>query len=167
MPGGFMGCGFARILAVVDSHGAQPPSSEPAITVVVACVEASRSIEKCLASIDQACAGLRAQVVVVDASRDRTQSIVGQPLSCCGFHPARSCPSSGQPVSAWLAGVPSHSRSATCVSPRHGRARSSAAWRTPQVSEDRWSSTITPACGTGRSFTCATRRCCRRSCPTV
>ncbi len=46
--------------------------AEPAISVVVACVEAGRTIERCLAALDVALAGLDAEVIVVDASRDGT-----------------------------------------------------------------------------------------------
>jgi hypothetical protein len=42
------------------------------VTVVVACVEARRSIDRCLASIEAACRELRAEIVVVDASTDGT-----------------------------------------------------------------------------------------------
>jgi hypothetical protein len=46
------------------------------LTVVVACVDAARSIERCLSALQEACAGIRAQVVVVDASRDATARLV-------------------------------------------------------------------------------------------
>ena len=46
------------------------------LTVVVACVDASRSIERCLRALEDACTGLRAQIVVADASRDGTSDLV-------------------------------------------------------------------------------------------
>ena len=46
------------------------------LTVVVACVEARRSVERCLASILAACAGLRAEIRVLDASTDGTADVV-------------------------------------------------------------------------------------------
>ena len=45
------------------------------LSVIVGCVEAARSIEGCLRSIRQACEGLDAEVIVVDASRDGTAGI--------------------------------------------------------------------------------------------
>jgi hypothetical protein len=48
----------------------------PDLTVVVASIEAERSIERCLSSIEAACNGLRAEIIVVDASRDSTAQLV-------------------------------------------------------------------------------------------
>ena len=46
------------------------------LTVVVACVDAARSIERCLRAVEEACIGLRAQIIVADASRDGTSDVV-------------------------------------------------------------------------------------------
>jgi hypothetical protein len=43
---------------------------DPELSVVVGSVEAERSIGACLSSVAEACAGLTAEVLVVDASRD-------------------------------------------------------------------------------------------------
>jgi hypothetical protein len=40
------------------------------LSVVIASIESSRSIESCLSRLAEACAGLRAEFIVVDASRD-------------------------------------------------------------------------------------------------
>jgi hypothetical protein len=50
----------------------RPTTSPCALSVVVACTEAARSIEACLGSLDVACAGVDAEVIVLDASRDET-----------------------------------------------------------------------------------------------
>jgi glycosyltransferase involved in cell wall biosynthesis len=50
--------------ASVDSH------EGPELTVVVGSVEAGRSIDSCLSSVARACAGIDAEVLVVDASTD-------------------------------------------------------------------------------------------------
>jgi hypothetical protein len=46
------------------------------LTVVVACVEASRSVDRCLSALEEACAGLQAQLILADASRDGTAALV-------------------------------------------------------------------------------------------
>jgi glycosyltransferase involved in cell wall biosynthesis len=46
--------------------------SEIDVSVVVACVEAARSIDRCLASIEAAGRGYRTEIIVVDASTDGT-----------------------------------------------------------------------------------------------
>jgi len=46
------------------------------LTVVVASVEASRSIERCLLALDEACAGITTQIILADASRDDTAALV-------------------------------------------------------------------------------------------
>lgn len=46
------------------------------LTVIVACVEAARSIEQCLTALHDACDGLTAQIIVVDASYDGTGALV-------------------------------------------------------------------------------------------
>jgi glycosyltransferase involved in cell wall biosynthesis len=46
------------------------PDNLPELSVVIASVESARSIEKCVASVVDACAGLNAEVLVVNASRD-------------------------------------------------------------------------------------------------
>ncbi|MEP7308827.1 MAG: glycosyltransferase [Acidobacteriota bacterium] len=46
------------------------------LTVIVACVEAARSVERCLRALEEACIGLRAQIIVADASRDGTSDVV-------------------------------------------------------------------------------------------
>jgi hypothetical protein len=50
-------------------------SDECDLTVIVACVEASSSIGRCLAALDDACRHIRAQIVVVDASNDDTAAM--------------------------------------------------------------------------------------------
>ena len=46
------------------------------LTVVVASVEASRSIERCLSAVQEACAGMSTQIILADASRDDTAALV-------------------------------------------------------------------------------------------
>ena len=43
-----------------------------ALSVIVACTEAARSIEACLDALSRACAGIDAEILVADASRDDT-----------------------------------------------------------------------------------------------
>ena len=54
------------------------PASTHALTVVVACIDARRTVAACLRSIASACNGLDAEVVVVDASTDGTAEVVRQ-----------------------------------------------------------------------------------------
>ncbi len=42
------------------------------LTVVIASIESSRSIDRCLRHLARSCAGLQAEIIVVDASRDDT-----------------------------------------------------------------------------------------------
>lgn len=51
-------------------------SATPALTVVVACIDARRTVAACLASIARACQGIDAEVIVVDASSDGTAEVV-------------------------------------------------------------------------------------------
>lgn len=55
-----------------QSRPASDAGSRCDLTVVVACVEASRSIARCLAALKDACRGIRAQIILADASRDDT-----------------------------------------------------------------------------------------------
>lgn len=51
-------------------------SSTPVLTVVVACIDARRTVAECLRSIATACEGLDVEIVVVDASSDGTAEVV-------------------------------------------------------------------------------------------
>lgn len=46
------------------------------LTVIIACVEASRSVERCLLALEESCATLHAQIILADASNDRTTTLV-------------------------------------------------------------------------------------------
>jgi hypothetical protein len=46
------------------------------LTVIVACVEAAQSIERCLKALHDACDGISAQIIVVDASSDGSGDLV-------------------------------------------------------------------------------------------
>lgn len=50
-------------------------SATPALSVVIACTDARRTIAACLRSITSACEGVNAEVIVVDASADGTADI--------------------------------------------------------------------------------------------
>ena len=50
-------------------------SVAPRLTVVIGSVESARSIEACLASIERACRGLEAEILLIDASTDDTAEI--------------------------------------------------------------------------------------------
>jgi hypothetical protein len=52
------------------------PWRETDLTVVVACVDACKSIDRCLAALDEACSNVRSQVIVADASSDGTAAVV-------------------------------------------------------------------------------------------
>lgn len=60
----------------------------PELSVVVGSVEAERSIDACLASVAAACAGLAAEVIVLDASTDasaeRAERVGGAMVVRCG-----------------------------------------------------------------------------------
>jgi hypothetical protein len=48
------------------------------LTVIVACVEAAPSIERCLQALHEACKGISAQIIVVDASSDGSGDLVSK-----------------------------------------------------------------------------------------
>jgi len=58
----------------VRTRDQAPPSC--ALSVVVASIDAERSIGRSLESIERACRGLECEILVVDASSDRTVSII-------------------------------------------------------------------------------------------
>ena len=49
---------------------------EPDLTVVIATVDAARSIVRCVEAVQRSCSGLRAEIMVVDASTDGTADLI-------------------------------------------------------------------------------------------
>src|SRR4030095_11834133 len=66
------------VCSLVESRSAELTPAD--VSVVVASVEASRSIEDCLDAVSAAVRGRRAEVFVVDASRDGSADIAEEML---------------------------------------------------------------------------------------
>ncbi|MEO6221793.1 MAG: glycosyltransferase [Vicinamibacterales bacterium] len=71
------------------------------LTVVIASIESARSITQCLNHMTLACAGLRAEIIVADASHDDTQARVN---ALMGSSILIACPPGTVAPQLWAAG---------------------------------------------------------------
>ena len=59
----------------IAGRSMERPVFSPELSVVIGAIEAESAIHECLASVVEACVGLDAEIIVVDASRDDTAAI--------------------------------------------------------------------------------------------